>query len=55
MLKLIIMKIILYTGGLYDAFYPLVRNEIRPNVNNLPDIQDATLISLVPQGAFISD
>ena len=45
----------LKTGGLYDAFYPLVRNEIRPNVNNLPDIQDATLISLVPQGAFISD
>ena len=45
----------LYVGGLYDAFYPLVRNEIRPNVNNLPDIQDATLISLVPQGAFVSD
>lgn len=45
----------LRTGGLYDAFFPLVRNEIRPNVNNLPDIQDATLISLVPQGAFISD
>ena len=45
----------LRTPGLYDAFYPLVRNEIRPNVNNLPDIQDATLISLVPQGAFISD
>ena len=45
----------LRTGDLYDAFYPLVRNQIRPNVNNLPDIQDATLISLVPQGAFISD
>lgn len=45
----------LRTGDLYDAFYPLVRNEIRPNVNNLPDIQDATLISLVPQGAFIAD
>jgi hypothetical protein len=45
----------LRTGNLYNAFYPLVRNEIRPNINNLPDIQDATLISLVPQGAFISD
>ena len=45
----------LNTSGLYNAFYPLVRKEIRPNVNNLPDIQDATLISLVPQGAFISD
>jgi hypothetical protein len=45
----------LYVGDLYDAFYPLVRNEIRPNVNNLPDIQEATLTSLVPQGAFVSD
>lgn len=42
-------------ADLHEAFYPLIRNEIRPNVNNLPDIQDATLISLVPQGAFISD
>ena len=42
-------------SDLHEAFYPLIRNEIRPNVNNLPDIQDATLISLVPQGAFISD
>lgn len=41
--------------NLFEAFYPLLRHEIRPNVNNLPDIQDATLISLVPQGAFISD
>ena len=45
----------LKTGKLHDAFYPLVRNQIRPNVHNLPDIQDATLISLVPQGAFITD
>ena len=45
----------LNTPGMYDAFFPLVRNEIRPNVNDLPDIQDATLISLVPQGAFIMD
>jgi hypothetical protein len=45
----------LRTPKLYDAFYPLVRNEIRPNVNDLPDIQDATLISLVPQGAFITE
>ena len=45
----------LKTGNLHDAFYPLVRNKIRPNLNNLPNIQDATLISLVPQGAFITD
>ena len=45
----------LNTGRLYNAYFPLIRNHIRPNVNNLPDIQDATLLSLVPQGAFISD
>ena len=40
-------------GSLNNAFYPLVRSEIRPNTENLPDIQGASLISLVPQGAFI--
>ena len=45
----------LNAGDLYNAFYPLVRNEIRPNTENLPDIQGASLISLVPQGAFIMD
>ena len=43
------------SGNLFEAYYPLIRNEIRPNINNLPDIQDATLISIVPQGAFIID
>jgi hypothetical protein len=45
----------LRAADLYDAFYPLVRNEIRPNTEHLPDIQGASLISLVPQGAFIMD
>lgn len=45
----------LRTDGLFNAFYPLVRNEIRPNTENLPDVQGATLVSLVPQGAFILD
>lgn len=45
----------LYTAELYDAFYPLVRSEIKPNVNDLPDVQEASLLSLVPQGAFITD
>lgn len=45
----------LNTGSLYNAFYPLVRSEIRPNTEHLPDIQGASLISLVPQGAFIMD
>jgi hypothetical protein len=40
---------------LYNEFYPLVRNEIRPNTEHLPDVQGASLISLVPQGAFIMD
>lgn len=38
-----------------NAFYPQVRSDIRPNVSNLPNIQDGSLLSLVPQGAFISD
>lgn len=45
----------LRTDGIYNAFYPLVRNEIRPNTENLPDVQGATLVSLVPQGAFVMD
>lgn len=45
----------LKTKDLHDAYYPLVRNQIGPNVHNLPNIQDAALISLVPQGAFIMD
>jgi hypothetical protein len=45
----------LNTGRLYNAYFPLVRNQMRPNIDNLPDVQDATLLSLVPQGAFITD
>lgn len=45
----------LSTGSLHNAFYPLVRNEIQRNTSNLPDVQKATLVSLVPQGAFIMD
>lgn len=36
-----------------NAYFPLIRNEIPPNTEGLPDIQNAILISLVPQGAFI--
>lgn len=39
--------------AIYNAFYPLIRNEIPANTEDLPDIQNASLISLVPQGAFI--
>ena len=40
---------------LYDAFYPLLRNEIPPNTDGLLDIQGAKLLALVPEGAFLSD
>jgi len=45
----------LYTADLYDAFFPLVRSEIRPNIDDLPNVQEASLLSLVPQGAFLTD
>ncbi|MHA2121394.1 MAG: hypothetical protein ACW990_09350 [Promethearchaeota archaeon] len=38
-----------------DAYYPLIKVSIKPNKRNLPDIQEGSLISLVPQGAFIAD
>ena len=40
---------------LYDVFYPLIRNEIPPNVDELLDVQGATLLALIPEGAFIAD
>ncbi len=36
----------LATGPVYDAFYPLIRNEIPPNVDNLLDVQGARLLAL---------
>lgn len=45
----------LTTGPLYDAFYPLIRNEIPPNVDNLLDVQGAKLLALIPEGAFVAD
>ena len=45
----------LRTKNVYDAFYPLIRNEIPPNVDNLLDVQDAKLLALVPEGAFLAD
>ncbi len=40
---------------LYDIFYPLIRNEIPPNVDNLLDVQSAELLALIPEGAFLSN
>jgi len=45
----------LSTGPIYDAFYPLIRNEIPLNVDNLLDVQGARLLALIPEGAFVAD
>ncbi len=39
----------------YDIFYPLIRNEIPPNLDNLLDVQNAVLLALIPDGAFLAD
>lgn len=41
--------------ALYNAFYPLIRNEVPPNTEGLPDVNGAKLLAIVPDGAFISD
>ena len=38
-----------------DAYYPIIKVSITPNKSNLPDIQDGSLMSLIPQGAYITD
>jgi hypothetical protein len=45
----------LSTGPIYDSFYPLIRNEIPPNVDNLLDVQGAKLLAIIPEGAFVAD
>ncbi|MFZ2325221.1 MAG: hypothetical protein WAV89_16180 [Ignavibacteriaceae bacterium] len=45
----------LNSPAVYDAFYPLIRNEIPPNTDELLDVQGATLLALIPEGAFIAD
>ena len=40
---------------IYDDFYPLIRNQIPPNLDNLLDVQGAKLLALIPEGAFLSD
>lgn len=39
----------------YDFFFPLIRNEIPPNIDHLLDVQTAQLLALIPDGAFLSD
>ncbi len=45
----------LSTGPIYDSFYPLIRNEIPPNIDGLLDVQGAKLLALIPEGAFVAD
>jgi hypothetical protein len=45
----------LHAREVYDAFYPIIRKDVPPNVNNLLDVQGAKLLALVPEGAFLSD
>lgn len=45
----------LISPSIYDAFYPLIRNEIPPNFDQLLDVQGAKLLALIPEGAFLAD
>jgi hypothetical protein len=45
----------LSTRAYHDAFYPIIRNEIPPNIDMLLDVQGAKLLALIPEGAFLSD
>ncbi len=45
----------LSTNQVYDAFYPVIRNEISPNFDLLLDVQGAKLLALIPEGAFLAD
>lgn len=40
---------------IYNFLYPLIREEIPPNIYELLDVQNARLLALLPDGAFISD
>lgn len=45
----------LKANPLYDVFYPLIRNEIPPNRDMLLDVQNAQLLALIPDGAYLAD
>ncbi len=42
-------------NNIYNIFYPLIREKIPPNVDSLLDIQNAQLLALIPDGAYIAD
>lgn len=45
----------LSTSAKYDAFYPLIRTQVPPNVDGLLDVQGGKLLALIPEGAFLAD
>lgn len=45
----------LVPNPVYNSFYPLIRSEIPPNKEKLLDVQNAKLLALIPDGAFLSD
>jgi hypothetical protein len=45
----------LRSNSLYNIFYPLIRDDIPPNSDNLLDVQTAQLLALIPDGAYVSD
>jgi len=45
----------LNSNSLYNMFYPLIRDEIPPNSDNLLDVQTAQLLALIPDGAYAAD
>lgn len=42
-------------GRVYDIFYPIIRNELPPNLEDLPDVGSSKLLAIVTDGAFIAD
>ncbi|MCU7494793.1 MAG: hypothetical protein HF314_11865 [Ignavibacteria bacterium] len=42
-------------GRIYDMFYPLIRTQLPPNVDDLAEVESAKLLALVPDGAYIAD
>jgi hypothetical protein len=45
----------LVPGELYNIFYPLIRTEIPPNIDNLMEVEGAKLLALLPEGAYMAD
>jgi len=45
----------LIPNSLFDIFYPLIRTDIPPNLDNLLDVQAADLLAIIPEGAFLSN